>query len=229
MSQQTSVQDLTYQFSRYGRFFGGSIRFVAYLVFLLTIAWAVAAIVLIAPFRDGQTRGIYWSLILFDEISTRYVLPISAGAIVILLAWPFIARVRNPQYRGMPGFFKFLTALLMLAVVASWVVIGLNLFKSNHYQHVQSLLANDHLYHMASKLENSQRDMRYIVYSCDKTELNCQQVYNQVFPEGKSPTYTNDYKKVVTLGFDEGTKQLKLIWPNYKDRPDTFITLPPGA
>ena len=229
MSQQTSVQEITNQFGRYSRFFGGSIRFVAYLALLLTIAWAVIAIVLIVPFREGQARGIYWSLVLYDEISTRYVLPISAGAIVVLLAWPFIARMRNPQYRGMPVLFKLLTGLLMLAVVTAWGGIGLTLFKSNHYGHVQSLLANDHLYHLDAKLENTHRDTRYIVYSCDKTELNCQQVYNQVFPEGKLPTYTNDYKKVVTLGFDDNTKQLKLIWPRYKDRPDTYISLPPGA
>lgn len=229
MPQQSSVQEITNQFSRYSRFFGGSIRFVAYLALLLTIAWAVAAIELIAPFRDGQTRGIYWSLILYEEISVKFVLPISAGAIVVLLAWPFIARARNSQYRGMPGFFKLVTGILMLAVIAAWVVIGLNLFRSNHYQHLQSLLANDHLYHMASKLENTRRDMRYIVYSCDKTELNCRQVYNEVFPEGRLPTYTNDYKKVVTLRFDEVKDQLVLVWPTYKDRPDTYISLPQGA
>jgi hypothetical protein len=226
---QTSVQEITNQFGRYSRFFGGSIRLVAYLVLLLTIAWAAAAIALVAPFRDGQVKGIYWSLILYEEISTRYVLPISAAAIVLLLAWPFIARVRNPQYRGMPGIFKLITALLMIATIAAWTVIGLNLFKSNHYTHVQSLLANDHLYHMASKLENSKRDMRYIVYSCDKTELNCSLVYNQVFPEGNPPTYTNDYKKVVTLRFDDASHQLMLVWPKFKERPDTNISLPSGA
>ncbi len=226
---QTSVQEITNQFSRYSRFFGGSIRFAAYLVLLLTIAWAAVAGLLVAPFRDGQVKGIYWSLILYEEVSTRYVVPISAAAILLLLAWPFIARARNPQYRGMPGIFKFVTAILMIATIAAWVVIGLNLFKNNNYQHVQSLLANDHLYHMASKLENTKRDMRYIVYSCDKTELNCSQVYNQVFPEGNSPTYTNDYKKVVTLSFDDARHQLVLIWPKFKDRQNTYITIPSGA
>jgi uncharacterized membrane protein (UPF0136 family) len=218
-----SLQEINTQFSRYSRIFGGSLRLVAYLVLILTIACAALAILVIAPFREGQVKGIYWSLILYEEVATRWVLPISGAAVVLLLAYPFIARGQNRK--PMPGVFKFLTGLLIVATLAAWVVIGLNLFRTNNYKHVQSLLAGGHLFHIASKLENTQRDMRYIIYSCDQTELNCSQVYSQVFPQGNLPRYDFEYKQTVTLRYDEATRQLVLVFPKFKDRPDVFIPL----
>lgn len=228
MSTTTSVQEITTQFSRYSRFIGGSLRLVAYLALLLTIGAAVLAMQVIAPFRDGQAKGIYWSLILFDEVATRYLLPVSAAAIVLLLALPFI-NWNKPNRRPAPGLLKLFTAMLIFATLAAWVVIGLNLFKTNRYDHIHSLLANDHLYHIATKLENTKNDKRYLVYSCDKTELNCSLIYSQVFPEGKVSLIQSQYTKTVTLRYDEARRQLVLVWPQYKDQPDVYIPIPANS
>jgi hypothetical protein len=164
------------QLTRLARLTGGSLRIAAYIGLLATIAFAVVGLVVIEPFREGKIRGSYWSLIIYDEVLTRWLGPISALSVIALIAYPFMQRFRQ-NYKPMPGLLKLITAFLLVATVVSWVIIGVSSFRQSGFQHEDNAISPSGAFFLASKSGYGKQGNLYIVYQCNPGGMNCQRIY----------------------------------------------------
>ncbi|HEX2913943.1 MAG TPA: hypothetical protein VH186_24275 [Chloroflexia bacterium] len=201
------------QFARMARVLGGSIRLVAYLGVLATIAFAVVGFFYVEPFRSGRITGSYWSLIVYDEVLMRWLGPISGLSFLVLIGFPVLyyftgSNVRKPQ--PLPKPLKLLNLLLLLLTIVSWVMIGISSFRQSGYRHEDNAITQGQSFFLASKPVGNSKDSatEYFVYRCDQFALNCNRIYSEIvtgyrFVPGRNP-------REVIISLDGDTNRLKL-------------------